>query len=293
MSSSYDEDVAGSWREFEQDLGSRLRHLATDLTLSCPDGLEGAGPRVVLSRLGDLVVAEVRGPGAGPASGLPADVARALAALGWEAPDDLAHPAWWCGGPVDDLAPWCAVLTDTFRMALGVVHPDFLEETAATGPDDVGWRGAGVAREAGSREELLDMVAEALAPSYGPEVKRDDEGDFPVFTGVVPIWIRVLDDRPALRFFSHVVCEVTDPVRARLEVEVLNRRTPMLKFQLAGDIVLASYELPADPFVAHQVLGVLESLSDSLNELSVDLADRVGGTLFFDALEESTDDDLG
>lgn len=291
--SSFDDGVASSWREFEQGLGSRLRQLEADLTLTCPDGLVGAGPRVVLSRLGDLVVAEVRGPGDGPASGVPTEVERSLAALGWEAPDGLAHPAWWCGGPVDDLDPWCAVLTDTLRMALGVVHPDFLDEETAPGPDDAGWRGDGVAREAGSRDELLDLVAQALAPSYGPEVKRDEEGDFPVFTGVVPIWIRVLGDRPALRFFSHVVCEVTDPVRARLEVEVLDRRTPMLTFQLAGDIVLASYDLPADPFVAHQVLGVLESLSDSLNEVAVDLAERVGGTLFFDSLEESTDDDLG
>ncbi|KQT94145.1 hypothetical protein ASG49_04335 [Marmoricola sp. Leaf446] len=308
MSPSFDDVVERSWQQFERDLGARLAHLEGELAVVCPAGLDqDTGPRVVLSRLGELVMAEVREPersrsetsgsatsgpeGWGPAGRVPADVERGLVSLGWEAPDHLAHPAWWCGALVDDLSALCTVLADTLRMAFGVVHPDFLVE-AGSGPGDAGWL-AEVAREAGSRGELLELVAQALAPSYGPEVRRDDEGDFPVFTGVVPIWIRVLEDRPTLRFFSHVVCEVSDTRRARLEVEILNRRTPMLKFQLADDLVLASYELPADPFVAHQVLGVLESLSDSLNELAVDLADRVGGSLFFDALEESTDDDPG
>lgn len=293
MATGFDDAVERAWQQFERDLAARLHDLDGELVLLCPTGLgDDAGPRVALTRLGDLVMAEVRGPeDAGPGSRAAPEVEPALRALGWEPPDHLAHPAWWCGTLEDELPTWCTTLADTLRMALGVVHPDFLAE-AGSGPADPGWLDD-VAREAGSREELLVMVTEALAPSYGPEVKRDEEGDFPVFTGVVPIWIRVLEDRPALRFFSHVVCEVRDRARARVEVEVLNRRVPLLKFQLAGDTVLASYELPADPFVAHQVLGVLESLSESLNELAVDLAERVDGALFFDALEESTDDDLG
>lgn len=291
MSRGFDETVERAWQQFERDLDERLEALPADLVVVGPVGLdESEQPSLRVQVLDDLVHVEAVRNLLGDRDHLfSAEQQRALTALGWEAPDHVDHPAWWIGGLLDDAESLCRVLADTWRSVFGVLHPGFLEVVdpgappPETGVDDVA--------QPDSREALVELVAASLVPTYGPDVKRDDDGDFPVFTGVVPVWIRVLQDRPVLRFFSHVVCDVGNPAQARIEIEILNRQVPLLKFQLAGDTVLASYELPADPFVARQAIGVLEQVSDTLNELATDLADRVGGQLFFDAVEEATDEE--
>ena len=290
MSRGFDESVERAWQQFERDLDERLETLPADLVVVGPVGLdESEQPSLRIQVLDDVVHVEaVRNLVMDREHLFTPDQQRGLSALGWEAPDHVDHPAWWIGGLLEDADALCRVLADTWRSVFGVLHPGFLEVVdPGVAPDpaepDV--------LQPDSRESLLELVALSLVPTYGHDVKRDDDGDFPVFTGVVPVWIRVLQDRPVLRFFSHVVCDVGNPTQARLEVEILNRQVPLLKFQLAGDTVLASYELPADPFVARQAMGVLEQVAETLNEIAADLADRVGGQLFFDAVEESTDEE--
>ncbi len=140
-------------------------------------------------------------------------------------------------------------------------------------------------------EELAALVVRVMEGTYGDNVVRDGDGDFAIWTGTVPLWITPMGGRRALRFFSHVVVDVANRTQARIEVEILNRRTPWLKFHLAGDVLIASYELPASPFIGPTVMTTLDEVAEVLDDLAQDLADRVGGRLFFDAVPETSDDE--
>ncbi len=137
-----------------------------------------------------------------------------------------------------------------------------------------------------SHDELVELVRRTLVSAYGPTVCCDDDGDFPICSGVVPFWVRVLEDAPVLRIFSFPVRSVRDVRQARIEVGVLNRRTPLLKFYLEDGVITATYDLPAVPFVGSQLLHVLEGVTRWLDDLAEDTALRVGGRLWLGTTED-------
>ena len=81
-----------------------------------------------------------------------------------------------------------------------------------------------------------------------------------------------------------------DVPAARREIEVLNRQTPLLRFHLAGDVVITSYELPCHPFIGPTVI-VTSPGGVTLDDLATDLALRLGGSMFFDGVHPVIDDD--
>ena len=122
----------------------------------------------------------------------------------------------------------------------------------------------------------------ALVPMFGAQLERDEDGDFPVFVGLVPLWVRVLDGQPLVRIFSHAVCGVRNLDQAAIEIGILNRRTPLIKFYLSGDAIVAAADLPAAPFVGPQLRHLIENVLELLNDLARDLALRVDGHLILD-----------
>ncbi|WP_460815434.1 T3SS (YopN, CesT) and YbjN peptide-binding chaperone 1 [Nocardioides korecus] len=306
MSETFEESVERAWGRFEADLGDRVRAAAdaqvadsraagaraTDVqpvTVSA----ESAGecePHLRLALWDDEIALEV-GTDVFLADDDDLDeVQRAgLLALGWSAPDGVDHPTWWCDVEIGELDAVLSLVTSTLRGVFDVVDPAFLDVAprpvpAAVAEEDHDDLVLGFPTTTG---ELAALVTQVLEGAYGDGIARDADGDFPIWTGTVPVWITAMGPRRALRFFSHVVIEVGNPAQARIEVEILNRRTPLLKFHLAGDVLIASYELPASPFIGPTVMGTLDEIADILDDLAQDLADRVGGRLFFDAVHES------
>ncbi|GAB3655876.1 hypothetical protein GCM10027596_09410 [Nocardioides korecus] len=306
VSETFEESVERAWGRFEADLGDRVRAAAdaqvadsraagaraTDVqpvTVSA----ESAGecePHLRLALWDDEIALEV-GTDVFLADDDDLDeVQRAgLLALGWSAPDGVDHPTWWCDVEIGELDAVLSLVTSTLRGVFDVVDPAFLDVAprpvpAAVAEEDHDDLVLGFPTTTG---ELAALVTQVLEGAYGDGIARDADGDFPIWTGTVPVWITAMGPRRALRFFSHVVIEVGNPAQARIEVEILNRRTPLLKFHLAGDVLIASYELPASPFIGPTVMGTLDEIADILDDLAQDLADRVGGRLFFDAVHES------
>ena len=133
-----------------------------------------------------------------------------------------------------------------------------------------------------SYDELVELVSQALAQVYGEDLIRDEDGDFPINTGTVPIWVQVHRERPMVRIFSYVVRSVRDVRQARIEIGILNRRQDYLKFVLADGVIEASFDLPAAPLFGSQLLWMLDQVAEQLNDLASDAAARVNGKLWFD-----------
>ena len=329
MTKTFDESVEQAWARFEVGLRRHAGARAgVPLTVRAESG-GGREPYLRLARLGDEIALEVGtdallGDDTGPDDTGPDDTGpddtgpgaaqrAALQALGWSAPDGVDRPTWWCDGPVAEAEALVAMVVGTLRHVFDVVDPGFLEvepvlapgSLAPTDPsqddrddrddddqdDDDQSDDDLVLGFPTTTEEIAGLLVRVMRSTYGDDIARDQDGDFPVWTGTVPVWITPLGERRVLRFFSHVVVEVADLPAARREIEVLNRQTPLLKFHLAGDVVIASYELPCHPFIGPTVMGTLESVAETLDDLATDLALRLGGSMFFDGVHPVTDDD--
>lgn len=295
----FDESVARAWRGFEERLIEELAEIGEGsfcVAVSGDSGGEPGGdeclPYLQFAGDDDLVLAEVAGNEfLDEAFALDADQHETLQALGWSPPDGEHRPNWWCDVPREQVDLLRSMVSETFQLVFSVVHPQFLESTrpgvvcedeAAAEPEPPLVLGFPE-----SSDGLVDLIERALTPVFGPEIQRDPDGDFPICTGVVPLWIRVHDDRPSVRVFSYVVCGVQNTDQVAVELGIANRRTPLVKFYASGDVVVAAVDLPAMPFVGAQLLHTLDEVRDLLNDLAPDLALRVDGHLFFDGLSPS------
>lgn len=291
----FDESVERAWLGFEERVAGELRQMGegswcVSVTGEPKDG--GCLPYLQFAGDDELVLAEVSGNEFLEESlALDAGQHETLQALGWSPPDGEHRPNWWCEVPHDQVDLLRSMVSETFQLVFSVVHPQFLESSrpglvreddAAAEPEP-----SLVLGFPDSSEDLTELIERALTPVFGPEIQRDPDGDFPICAGVVPLWIRVHGDRPAVRVFSHVVCGVQNTGQVAVELGILNRRTPLVKFYASGDVVLAAVDLPAMPFVGAQLLRTLEEVHDLLNDLAPDLALRVDGHLFFDGLSPS------
>ena len=142
----------------------------------------------------------------------------ALEALGWSAPDGIDRPAWSCDGPLAEVEALVAMAIGTLRHVFDVVDPGFLEVKPCSPPsrDPRERRRPGHApgRSRGRRrrrlrrpdrrrsgpgfptttEEMAALLVRVMRSTYGDDIARDQDGDFPVWTGTVPVWITPLGE---------------------------------------------------------------------------------------------------
>ena len=266
-----------AWGKFEEQIGRKLGQLgAGSFSIEVEAETEGEGSTPYVQFLGskDLVRGEVASNRfLDRACRLGKTQKLALVALGWNRPDD-EHPNWWIDVTRDELPLLSSMTVGALRVAIGVHHPEFLEwddqpTVAQVQPVEIAYPE--------SDGELSALVEATLARHIGHEtVFKDDEGDIPMRNGKVLLWVQVLPGSRTVRIFSHLV--VNANVRqARIEVDILNRRTGFLKFVLADRAIVASVDLPAAPFVAAHLRGVLDLAAEVLNEVVDDLALRTNG----------------
>ena len=234
-----------------------------------------------------------------PAYRMDVDQENALVAIGWQRPGDDESPNWWLDVTREEVDVVLTMMTAAFRQVFGVVHPKFLVSerlSLSDGAVDEGvTEGIGSGLTPGTDEdavpvmgfpddydELVNLVCRALATIYGDDLVRDDDGDFSISTGTVPIWVRAQREKPMVRIFSYLACSVRDVRQARIEIGILNRRQDFLKFVLADGIITASFDLPAAPFFGPQLLWTIAQVAEQLDDLAGDTAVRVGGKLWLD-----------
>ncbi len=307
MSTRFDDEVQASWGQFEARVGQALTEIGDDsfsIDLEGETDETGAFPYVQFVGYGDRIRAEVAGNDVlDPTYRIDADQESALVALGWQQPPDVESPNWWCDVPRDEVDVALTMVTAAFRQVFGVVHPDFLvsdrlwpddgaeaaEDEPADVEDPADCDHAPVMGFPDDYDDLVRMVSQTLAQVCDDDVVRDDDGDFPIGTDTVPMWVRVHRQRPMIRIFSYVVRSVRDVRQARIEVGILNKRQDYLKFVLADGVITASFDLPATPFMSPQLLWALDQLGDQLDDLACDAAVRVGGKLWFEGSQRPSD----
>lgn len=143
----------------------------------------------------------------------------------------------------------------------------------------------------GGHEELSALVDRALTTYFGHEPRHDDDGDIPVDLGGNVLFVRVHESVPVVELFACVVSDVQDLERAAFEVDVLNRDVRFVKFRLAGDAIMADLQLPSWPFVPEHLRAMLAVMSDAVQQVEGDLAQRVGGSRLVDVATDAADDD--
>lgn len=294
MSKTFDQAVEGAWSTYEHQLTNELERIGEQsFSIDVPAESEGDGasPYLQFAGSGDVVRAEVSSNTfLDVACRLDEDAEDLLRVLGWQEPDE-ENPNWWYDAPRDLVEVLLPMVIETFRYVFGVVHPAMLESDrlravpTQAGPSESG-DGALPAGRPADRDELTAMVEATLGTRYQPEVIRDDDGDFPIHTGVAPLWVQARPDAPVVRLFSFLVVRVRDKRQAHLEVGILNRRSKLVRFHVDGDVIVAAYDLPAAPFSGEQLLHVLDEVCETVNSIAADTAVRVRGKLWFEDLAQ-------
>lgn len=288
----FDEEVEASWQQFETALVQRLAGLGHE---SMVLDIGGRGS--------DEVEPYVQFIGSG-AAGLRAEVSsnhylgdshrlgrrqhQALRALGWGAPGRREdNRNWHIDFDLDLVELAASTAVTTLRRVFGVISPAFLPGSR---DDEVQAEPPAVDDEAEpfeigfptSPDDLQAMVAQVLRERGQDDgLEPDGDGDICVMTGAERgpshLWVRASASRPALEFWGVVLAEVTDRRQALLEVNVLNRRTPFMRFSLRGEAVFYSSDLGAEPLVAAQFNGRVDYIVQTLTEVAADLAETVNG----------------
>ena len=291
MSKSFDESVSASWGRFEGRLRGELASIGERFfSVSVMGAGEATAPYAQFAGAGGQVLAELSSNAfLDPGFALDASGEAALVALGWQRPQE-DRPNWWYDVPRELADQIPAMVTGAFRLVFDVVDPEFLDWSVADEPAAVVTTSPtpviGVPRDP---EELVDLVEAALVAELGAdEVCRDEDGDFPVETAAGLLWVRVSGEAPVVRVFTTVVVGVKRTRQAEIEVGILNRRLPSLKFYVADGAVVAAADLPATPFVSSQLVHLIAEMNEVLVRVVPDLATRIGGRAFFATdLEES------
>jgi T3SS (YopN, CesT) and YbjN peptide-binding chaperone 1/T3SS (YopN, CesT) and YbjN peptide-binding chaperone 3/TY-Chap C-terminal domain len=319
-----DRSTARAWSQFQARLADHLAAMREDDVLvvrtdageSRADGV--ATPYLKFTgRSGDRLLSQVSG-NEHLDSRYAVDAAGGdmLRSLGW-APPAGAVEAQERGDDSGDFsltvdrssADRLAVMSvKALRGVFGVAHPAFLaaQNIGATGGEPELGIPSPVIESTVALEEPLAVVPEdvnhlralvdsALEPVFGHGPKHDSDGDIPVVAGSALLFIRVLEDAPAIEIFSTIVRGITDLDAAAAAVAELNNGIRMIKFLLVDDVIIAAAHVAALPFAPQQLRGVLDYMSRVADGIDEGLVASVGGRRAFgdDPPEAESADDEG
>lgn len=291
-----------AWDAFEERLAAYLatmRHVDDHLIIETPDS--GGGLTAPYAQVGLVRPETLRAEVSGNAvleevHHLDSTGERALACMGWEAPDpEQGFPNHATEVDVHDADE----LARMIRLALGeqfaVADPGLLSHRA-WGPAAGGAEALGLtatddlpADRAGglggrstrapfpqSRDDLVTWVGATLAELTGEEVERDVDDDF-VLDDEHRVYVRVRADEPTIEVFARVVHEVRSRKRTAVELALLNRDVRFAKLYLSDRSVFMSLSLPALPYAEEHLVRVVPLFQKALVDLRGDLALRTEG----------------
>jgi hypothetical protein len=287
-----------AWRRFRRELADRIADLgrgevlgiAVEAAVDEP-GSGGAPYLQFCGGAGDSVLGEVSGNrNLHTAHHLDKEARLRLAAIGWLRPKPKHGLFNFRAEVQQSHADQLAVMAvAALREVFGVAHPAFLMGDVRIGDDpDLpyaetdGLPDEPLATMPDGREHLDQLVDDALRPLLGQPPSRDDDGDIPVVSGTAVVFVQTLPHAPLIRIWAEVAVEISDPDRAKFEVQVLNRDRPFAKFVLVDDRIVALVHLPATPFVPEHLRQTLAMMCELADEVDDDLAVRVSGRRFLE-----------
>ncbi|GGD28531.1 T3SS (YopN, CesT) and YbjN peptide-binding chaperone 1 [Nocardioides daphniae] len=303
-------EVEALWAGFERALSEQLARMvdpdeADLLILEVPgfdDDVPGTAPYVqfAVGDAGEALHTEVSGNAYLERPFMLDDASCArMRAAGWSGAD-ADEKNWFRDDPVPQAAAVSRSVVEALRAQFGVAHPELLtyrawgpaaESAARLGLcastsvpiDTVDQRGASAeafpdaaVHEPESRDDLLALVGAVLRHKF-ETVTIDDDGDFVVVHLGQPVFVSALADQPAVQIFTRVVHGVRSRRGAAVEIGLLNRDHPWVKWSLRDRSVWQSVMVPAMPFADFHLELMLDIFWAAMSETRDDLALRTGG----------------
>jgi hypothetical protein len=301
-----DGSIAAAWMRFQARLADELAEMEDgDIVLvevmSASELAEGCTPYVQFCAWGDgMLRAELSSNHVlSPLWQLDVAGMRAVEEMGYAAPTysldqepDNGSVNYYADAVQSEADRVAVLATRGLRDVFGIAHPALLSgDVVDEGPD------APVEQSAdertvepasvqddepvatyphGGHDELVALVDAALTPYFGKPPVHDDDGDIPVPVGESLLFVRVPPDAPVVELFGFIGADVTDRQRALVEVNLLNQRVRFMRFRLAGDSVMAELDLPAWPFAADQLRGLLAMMAETVEQVRPELVERLG-----------------
>jgi hypothetical protein len=295
--------TAQAWTEFRQRLADRLAEAGDDDVLLIEvetgvdeDELEGAAPYVQFVAWGEgMLRAEVASDHyLDERYALSLDDELVLTGMGWSEPaydeDGDAVPGkenFHLDGSQREADRVAVMAVRALREVFGCPHPAFL---AADGLDLADRPSPGptpVDREAEAtypddRDHLQALVDAALEVMFEGPGRHDEDGDLPINCGQSVVFVRVLDDQPAVEIFSDIVVDVGNRARAVVEAARLNLRSADHQFVVRGDRLVMRTSLVAWPFSPTQLRVVVGRFCGKVDDIAAEAAMSIGGRRFLE-----------
>lgn len=302
------------WRELGRRLGAHLGtmtdpeegdHLLVEIADPDPDG-DGCPPYAQFAAFGDgtMLRAEISGNAyLLPQYRLDEAGCDYLLAGGWEG-NEGDEKNWFIQVPVSEVAAVADRVVSTFRFHFGIAHPQLLtycgwgpaasaapalglcatadvpvEEPQA--PQETLSRRAGPrprkamqAVTPADRDELVDLVRQTLAHKYDDEPEVDDDGDFVLEHLGQLSWIRVRHDTPTVEIMARVAHDVRSRRATAVEVGLLNRDHPWVRWVLRDRTIWQTVVVPGLPIVPQHLDDLLDVFFAAMTSTRDDLALR-------------------
>lgn len=299
-SQDLDVQAAQVWQDLQANLASQLTRMADvrdHLILELPAGSEGGtAPYAQFAGTGGGTLrAELSGDAyLAPVHRLDADRAASLSLGGWQG-NDADELNWHLERPLEDANLVGLMVVWALRDVFGVVHPQLLTYNA-WGPGSDAAAGLGLAASdqapaelpardeaepfvlaPSDRDELVEMVLMALHATLGERPPVDDDGDVVLTHLDQPVWIRVLHDQPAIEIFARVAHDVRSRRATAVELAVLNRDNPWVKWIQRERTVWQHLVIPGAPFAPAHLDGMVDVFLQTMTRTRDDLAFRVLG----------------
>lgn len=292
---SSDQELAQAWSGLTTGLTAQLQRMLDEsdhLLVELPDGADGGTrPYVQFAGGAGMLRAELSGNVyLAPAYVLTDEWCESLRSMGWGGNDE-AEPNWFVERPVGDARSIAALVVAALRLAFGVAHPQLLTYRAwGTNSDGATELGLSATEEVPAeqpsepmvlqpedRDDLLAMIRMTLHVKYDEDPAVDDDGDFVLTHLDQPVWVRARPDMPAVEIFARVVHGVHSRRATAIEVGILNRDNPLVKWSMHERTVWQHIVIPALPFAPGHLDAMVDVFLATMTATRDDLALRAGG----------------
>lgn len=288
------------WSELSRSLADHLERMASEeyhLVLELPAGFGGGtSPYAQFAGFGEghMMRTELGGNAyLTPTSQLGDEWCDTLRVMGWLGNDD-EEPNWYIERPVGDAKLVSAMVVGALREAFGVAHPLLLTYRAwgqaAVGASELGLSATAevpvelpeasvgpMVLAPDDRDELVEMLLMTLHAKFDERPPVDDDGDVVLTHLDQPVWVRARPDQPAVEIFARVAHAIHSRRATAVELAILNRDNPWVKWTLQDRAVWQHIVIPGLPFAPDHLDAMLDVFLATLTATRDDLALRIGG----------------